>query len=63
MTTREQDATIERLGLRHGRLAVRDYYADNVVEAVAPNGHRYLIPPHGAEKDAGTCWSVDWWRS
>lgn len=60
MTTRAQDATIDRLALKHGRVAVRDGYQDGHVVVTAPSGSCWKLSEDGVPTPDGYNISINW---
>lgn len=61
MTNRLQDATIDRLALERGRVAVRDGFADGHVDVTAPSGACWRVLEDGtAHKQPGGNYSINW---
>jgi hypothetical protein len=58
--TREQDTALERLALRHGRVHVREGYADGTVRMTTPNGHELQVDDSGQVLREGHDFSIDW---
>lgn len=55
-----QDATVERLALKHGRLAVREGYANGVVAVTAPDGSHFIVNEDGVPTEVQPDFSIDW---
>jgi hypothetical protein len=58
--TRQQETTMERLALAHGRVAVHDGYRDRAIRVTAPNGAHWIVGEGGNARDAGVNFSIDW---
>jgi hypothetical protein len=57
---REIDNAIERLALKHGRVAVSQGYTDGLVRATTPNGVEHFINEAGRVVRTGLNFSVLW---
>ncbi len=58
--TRQQESTIDRLALEHGRVAVDEGFADGTVSATVPDGAEFRIHPNGVGRYAGVNFSTSW---
>lgn len=55
-----QQDTIDRFARTHGRVEMRDGYADESVRVTVPTGEVYSISPEGVERYTGRNSAVDW---
>ena len=58
--TRQQQDTLDLLALTHGRVAVRDGYADRAIRVTAPGGAHWIIGESGTARDAGVNHTTRW---
>jgi len=58
--TRAQEDTIDRLATAHGRVCVRDGYADDLVRVTAPGGAHWLVDEAGHASPHIPNHSIDW---
>lgn len=52
--------TIERLALIHGRVAVKEGFADGKIRATVPSGAEFHISEDGAATKVGVNFSINW---
>lgn len=60
MTSRPQDEVIERLALTHGRVAVRDGFADKHIDVTVEGGQCFHVNADGIARQVGGNYSIDW---
>ena len=60
MTTREQDTFIETAALEHGRVAVRDGFADQHIDVTVDTGLCWNVSAEGVARRVGPNFSITW---